>query len=247
MTPGAAGTADSSTGELLEATHEHKAATRGKNAGRQRSLRQRQQPWQQRRAQQTTRNKKKKQKKSKRSKKHRKGGKSSSSDESDTESSTSDSEESTGSSSQDSSSEDDKKGKRKTKKSSKDKKCSKDRNKKSKKEKQGRRKKRGGEKKHAVTPTKETNDEEKRELRARLEAEQLRARMWQELCEASGTAERGSQQRNTTPCRRGVRTPQTGQSTKKNEEDEGRGMNVAEALRRAGENNNNGQEDRETQ
>ena len=41
-TPEVARTADS--GEAPEATHEHKAATRGKNAGRQRSLRQGQWP-----------------------------------------------------------------------------------------------------------------------------------------------------------------------------------------------------------
>ena len=161
------------------------------------------------------------------------------------ESSTSDSEESTDSSSRDWSSEDDKKEKRKTKKSGKDRKSSKDRSKKSKKEKQGNRKKRNGEQKPAATPTKESNVEEKRELRARLEAEQLRARMWQELSEANSLAEEGSQQKTTTPRRRGARTPLTSQTTKKSEEDEGRGMNVADALRRAGE--NNGQDDSETQ
>ena len=102
-----------------------------------------------------------------------------------------------------------------------------------------------GEQKPAATPTKESNAEEKRELRARLEVEQLRARMWQELSEANSLAEEGSEQKTTTPCRRGARTPLTGQTTKKSEEDEGRGMNVADALRRAGE--NNGQDDSETQ
>ena len=134
--------------------------------------------------------------------------------------------------------------KRKTKKSGKDKKSSKETNKKSNNDKQGKRKKRGAEKEPAATLTKESNDEEQRELRAKLEGEQLRAQMWQELCEANIMAEKGSQQRATNPCRRGTITTQTRQTTK-NEEDEGRGMNVADALRRAGE--NNGQDGRETQ
>ena len=179
-------------------------------------------------------NKKKKQKKSKRSKqkKHRKGGKSSSSDESDTESSTSETEESTDGSSGTTSSEDDKKEKRKSKKGDRNKKGSKEKSKKKKKKKkkkeeQEKRKKRSARKKAAGTPTRECNDEEKRDLRAKLEAEQLRARMWQELCEANNMAET----KPSTPCRRGTRTPLGGQTAKRQEEEEGRGVNVAEALR----------------
>ena len=122
-------------------------------------------------------NKKKKQKKSKRSrqKKHRKGGKRSSSNESDTESSTSDSEESTDSSSQTSSSEDDKKKKRKSKKSDKNKKAARKRARRTRRRNRRNARSEVQEKKATGTPIKEYDDEEKKDLRAKLEAEHLRA------------------------------------------------------------------------
>ena len=51
----------------------------------------------------------------------------------------------------------------------------------------------------------------------------------------------------STPCRRGTRTPMGGQATKRQEEEEGRGVSVAEALRRAATTETNVQEDRESQ
>ena len=51
----------------------------------------------------------------------------------------------------------------------------------------------------------------------------------------------------STPCRRGTRTPVGGQAAKRQEEEEGRGVSVAEALRRAATPEANGQEDGESQ
>ena len=56
-----------------------------------------------------------------------------------------------------------------------------------------------------------------------------------------------AEKKPSTPCRKGTRTPLGGLAAKRQEEEEGRGVNVAEALRRAAAIETNAQEDRESQ